>query len=356
MASTLDLSGLTLNPQEVEDVAQAIFEAVYVKGRLSDYHDVRNGIQMKTQIPIFGLMGLVGKLDTGCGVNAATNQISTSQKYWEPKMIGFRLTHCQNDIDELYKMWKKSMIAKGVWEQIENGQIQFMTDRTLDAALESQLLLSSFGDTAAGNVTADGGVITDGVDKTFFTPIDGLWKQIFTGVTAGDITKVAISENSAVSYALQDALSADKAYTTLNSMYNKADSRLVSDPAIKFQVTRSLYDNLQDYLESKSLSAGFLERTENGKGSGLTYRGIPIVIRYDWDRNIRAYMDNGTTYDLPHRAILTPIANIPIGTSDEESLSSLDMFYDKTAREHYTDVDYRFDIKLLEEYKIVVAY
>jgi hypothetical protein len=54
--------------------------------------------------------------------------------------------------------------------------------------------------------------------------------------------------------------------------------------------------------------------------------------------------------------MLTPINNVPIGTSDESDMSSLDMFYWKKDKKHYSDVAYYIDCKLLEDYMAAVAY
>ena len=354
MASTLDLSGLTLNPQEAESASQAIFETVYAKPELNAAHAIMTGMLMKQQIPIFGLMGDVGAAHTSCTPPASSETVAASQKYAEPKMVGFSLTHCQADVNTLFKMWKKSLIAKNQWEDIDNEMVTFLSQRIVDASVESQLRLSSFGDTAAALVSG-GGSITNTKTVALINVIDGLWKQIETAVTAGDVTRITIAENAEATKAAQGVLGASTAYDTLKAMVEGADARLSAYANAVFQVTRSLYDNLNAYLESKSLNAGFLERTENGV-SGLKYRGIPIIVRHDWDRNIRAWFDDGTKWKNPHRAILTPIANIPIITSDEESMKSVEMFYDKKDKQHYIDVDYTIDVKLLEEYKLVAAY
>ena len=83
---------------------------------------------------------------------------------------------------------------------------------------------------------------------------------------------------------------------------------------------------------------------------------IPIVIRDDWDRNIRAHFDTGAKWYLPHRLLLTPVNNVPIGTSDESDLSSFDMFYDRTDKKHYSDAAFYVDCKYLEPYMGAVAY
>ena len=54
--------------------------------------------------------------------------------------------------------------------------------------------------------------------------------------------------------------------------------------------------------------------------------------------------------------ILTPIDNVPIGTSDEESMSKLDSFYDKVTRSHYLDGACYIDAKVLEEELCGAAY
>lgn len=351
----LDLSGLTLNTAEAQNESQIIAEIVYAKPELNAAHKIMTGIKMDQQIPIFGLLGLVGKLDSSCSALESSEQIATSEKKWEPKVIGFRLPHCQRDIDPLFKLWQVDMKTAGLWDSIENPMVTFLDQRVIDASVESQLRISAFGDTSALNVSG-GGVITNGVSVTFFTMLDGMWKQVFTAVTGDSTLRIEIPENDGVSYSAQDNLSDDRAYSVLKALYNGADPRLKNQKDKVFEVTRSLADNLEDYLEAKNLNAGFLERTENGKGSGLTYRGVPIIVRDDWDRNIRAYFDNGTTYDKPHRAVFTTLGNIPIGTADEGALKSLDMFYDKTDRMHYIDVDYTLDVKVLENYLMKVAY
>lgn len=354
MSTPIDLSGLTINPREAEDVSQAIFEKVQEKPVLSNVHLMMTGINMKQQIPFFGLMGLVGQADSSCEAPASTEAVAATQKYWEPLRIGFRLTHCQADIDTKFKLWQKSLNASKELEDVNPSLVDFLSQRAIDATYESILRLSAFGDTAADTVD-NGGNLVNGTTKAFFTVIDGLWKQVETAVTAGDTVKISIAENAEATYALQDDLADSLAYDTFKKMYNGADSRLLAEQGLQYQVTRSLANNYIDYMESKGLAAGFIEVAEDGTPK-LNYRGIPIVIREDWDRNLRAYFKNGTKYYNPHRAILTVPANIPIGTTDEGSMTEANMFYEPKDRQHYMDIAYRMDVKLLEEHMAVVAY
>jgi len=355
MAALIDLALLTLNPQEALSASEAVFEKLYAKPALDSAHIIATGIQMKTQIPFYGQFGILGKKSAGsCNVNAATVAAVATQKYWDPALINFRLTHCQEDINQLFKMWKRAESALATWEEMPNEQVAFLSDLTIDATLESILRITSFGDTGALAV-ADGGHITDGVSILYFTMIDGFWDQIFTGVAAGTLPRYTINENSGATYANQNNLAADRALLAMRALFNQIDPRGRTQPGLVFQMTDSLYKNWLDYLEDKSL-AFTLERTEVGKVTQMSYRGIPIVVRYDWDRNILSYMDTGTALHLPHRMWLTPLNNVPIGTSDESNLSDLDMFYDRTVKVHYTDVAYYIDAKFLENYMGAVAY
>ena len=350
MASLIDTSDLTLNEQEALTVSEAVFEKVYSKPVIESAHQVMTGIQMKTQIPFYGLMGLVGKVSSGCTPNASAEKVNMTEKYWDPALIDFRLTHCQGDISQLFKMWKRSREAARTWDEVENAQMAFITDRGVDATMEAILRISSFGDKLADNV-ADGGAITAGIDPTFFTMINGIWQQILASAT---IKRYTIDENVLATEAAQMALASDRALQVFRYLYNNIDPRAHVIPGLAYQVTRSLWNNWNDFLEDKSLVFA-LQRAEDGS-TKASYRGIPIIVRNDWDRNIAAYEDQGATLRYPHRAILTPVANIPIGTADEGSMKSLESFYDKVTRQWYFDAAFYLDAKVLEEYLIAVAY
>jgi hypothetical protein len=354
-ASIIDFSGLTLNTEEARSLSECIQEQVYAKPELTSVHDVQTGVEQDKYIPILGKYGLVGKVDPGsCGVNSESGKIPTSQKTWTPKLISFRLAHCQDDIPNLLKFWKKSRIAAKTWEEVDNEMLAFINDRVSDAVLDSILRISEFGDIDSALV-AGGGYITAGTTITYFNMLDGMWKQIFED-QAGNASayRHTISENALTTKALQIALATDTALKVFRNLYNNADSRIFEGNNPAFQVTKSLFDNWQDYMEDKS-AVFTLDRVEQGS-TKWSYRGIPIVVRKDWDRTIRSYHDLSTTYYLPHRAILTDINNIPVGTSDSESLTTLDSFYDKKDKTHYIDVAYKLDQKNLQEELMAVAY
>lgn len=358
MASEIDFSSLTLNSDEARETSQLVFETLYAKPEIAEVHDIQTGVDMDRYIPIMGQLGLVGKTSAGDCSRNDESAIPTSQKQWTPKLIEWSLIHCQDEVPTLLKFWKKSMIAANTWEEIPDEMVGFITDRAIDASMESILRITSFGDTDASNVGSGSGseTITAGVDADYFTPINGLWKQVFTDQAgSAEIYRHEISENAEASKSAQLALGSTTAIDAMRATYENIDPRAFENGELVFQMTRTLYNNYLAYLEDKSL-AFTLQRAEDGKIDEGSYRGIRIKVRKDWDRNIKAYHDLGSTYYLPHRLILTKLTNIPIGTSDEESLNRFDSYYDRRDRKHYMDAAYKLDLKILLEDEIAVAY
>ena len=66
--------------------------------------------------------------------------------------------------------------------------------------------------------------------------------------------------------------------------------------------------------------------------------------------------DNGTTYNLPHRIVLTTKANLQIGVENEAALKELDVFNDKKSKKNFIDAMFLMDSKVVENYMIQVAY
>lgn len=350
MASIIDVSGLTLNPEEAREIGKLIIEKAFVQGVLSDNHDIETGVQMKTQIPFAGKMRDSLKAASGCSPNAGTG-FALTQKYWDPEQYDARWTHCAKDLNNLLKLFQRSQrINPDFYDRIgsqEMGLVFTMIEVMLQETLPVKVW---FSDKTAAEFPA--GEWTIGTDLDLYNVIDGLFKQIFAEVTGSN--RVTITENAGTSYALQE-LPADAAYNYFQSMVNAADSRLLMDPTAKILATRSMVDNYRDTLRNKTLNAGFIEISENGKQT-LFFDGREVVTMHEWDRIITSIQDDGIKYNLPHRAVFTTPANIPVGTLSEDDLDTLDSWYEKKDKSNYTDVAFSLDAKLLENYMIVAAY
>lgn len=364
MASVIDINALTLAATEADNVSKYVFEKAMVNPALTALSNVVTGIQHDEKIPIVGLLGLVGETVSGCTAPGGST-VAMSEKTWAPKTVGFRLTHCSKDLNPLLSALKK-VVRKNPDEydftgSQEDALIAMVTEKAMTEALWRML---EFGDTAADNVSG-GGVIVNGTDKKYFNTIDGFWKQAIAACpnTNSATNYISIPENAEATYVDQLALDPERAFKTLRALYNQADSRLLASEGIYFGITRTLANNLQDYWEDKNLAKSLTEAEKssviysdrNARKLG-EYRGVPIFVVDNWDRNIAAYMKNGTKYNLPHRAVLTTPSNRPVGTPSEEMLGSINSFYYEYGKTNIVDAELKIDIKVLEAYMIQLAY
>lgn len=349
----INADALTLNAREAETVSEVIFERVFNDSDLAEYHEIETGIDVKTQIAFAERLGLLGKKSEGCSPNEADG-FAMTEKFWIPVMEDFRLKHCQNDMPALLKLFRKSQrINPDFFDMVGTQELGVIISAVETALLENIHRKVWFNDTAAATV-ANSGVFTNGTDLDYFNSFNGLFKQIFAEVPTTAANYVAIEANAGTGYATQ-ALEEDAALAIFEQMVTKADERLVSADDAFILASRSLADNYRATLRNKNLGSGFLEVVEEGRPK-LYFDGIEVKVRYDWDRYIKTYQDNGTKHHLPHRAVLTTKSNIPVGTLSEDDLTKLDVFYDKVSKQNIMDAAYTIDAKHLESYMTVAAY
>ena len=347
--ANFNFDNVTLSPKEVQELSAAIFETAFANPELKKIHTIVEGIDMKTQILLLSSMGRQGlSADGTCTPQDSDAGIIATQKYWENNQIEVRIPYCAKDLPELLKAFG----AKSNKYDVEGSEeIKMVASRLLEALDETILRLSWFGDKAAKNIVS-GGTITNGISVGYVTPVDGLFKQIFAGVTSGDVKRAVIAANTGTTYATQE-LAAGEALTTMRKVYNQSDSRLKNHKDAIFTVTQSIYDNFLDKLEDAGLNAVGQLAVNDGV---MTYRGKEIVVADFWDRNIEEYFDNGTKYNLPNRIVYSTPDNLRIGTLDSKEFKELAVWYDKTDRKVYTENIFSLDAKMLEGYLISVAY
>lgn len=358
MSSAISMP-FAFNREELKDISKVIGERFYNHPAISDIHAIEQGVKYDTQILFAGRLGLLATQITGC-TPTSVNGLTFSEKTWTPKDFSFRLEHCSADVsvqNKLLRQFEKmNPDFYNVLEGMGMSQIgQFLIGFVENAIVEDVMYKLWWSDVNADTI-ANGGVYKNTfTDIAKINVINGLWQQIEALIPSGDANHVDISENAGASYVLQQ-LASDKAKAILTEMYTKADSRLLTDPDIKFLVSRSIYENYLSSLESIQGNGGIVQYTENGLPI-LRFRGIELVNMGNlWDVFIKSNMDNGTTLHFPHRALLTSKANIPVGTVNENDFSTLNAFFAPYENLNVIDGAYNLDVKLLEKYLAVAAY
>lgn len=362
--ATLIPTNLTFTDQEVRSLSEAIYEKVFSKPDITQFHDIETGIKAGKNIAFLGRLGMVGKLKQSCDTTAATNQFTFTEKAWAPKYIGDRFEQCWSDLLDTFFIWgTKNGYKKPDLTGTEFAM--FFEDRLGDEMKEAVHRIVWFGDTAAAN-TSDGGHITSTTDVAYFTPLSGLWKQVFDAVTAdstrqtGDLSAgVGITtKNSQATFALQafnDTDTTNKVATkTLQNLKFQADMRLRGDASGIIICTQSLMDQYERERSGLLLESGIVI-LENGLKM-VTIGGIPVYSFDLWDRYIQTHMSTGTAYYLPHRAIYTTKANIRVGTEELANLAEFDPFYSQDDKVYRADFGFNLDAKLMESYMFQAAY
>jgi len=350
MASKIDVSALTLNPEEAQQISEAIIEKVFVQGELSAVHDIQQGIQHQTQIVFVDNLDVGGEALTGC-VPAEQDGLTMTEKFWTPALVAGRYTHCAADVNQLLKIFKKAKsVDPEFYDRVDSEEMGLLTAKVVDSLKVSVSAKVWLSDSAAA-VQPGGNFTIVGFNAGLWDQFDGLWKQIFAD---GAIPAYTITKNAGATYVLQ-ALAAGESETFLRAMYEGADARLLGDPGVQILVTRSIWDNYLTAIEAKQATGGIVERLENGVLT-MKYRGIPIILMNEWDRTIRKYQDDLTVHYRPHRALMTTPDNIPVGTLNDGDLTNFESFYDQTLKSNMVDFGYYLDAKFGESYMASVAY
>lgn len=351
---SLDVSSLSLTQKDLFEFSGAVFEAVFQNPALTTTNQVFPGIKAKTQIVILGTSSMSGQKLTDCSIGTGPT-IPSSEKWWDPEEIGDRYVQCYKDLEESFVVWGLNCGIRKA-DLSDTDFAAFMIQRVGESAWEAYLRISWFGDTAADNVS-NGGVITNGVDPLYFSALDGFWKQLYAITTSDPDRLCVISQNAGASYAAQQFTEQDAidgaATNYLACVKYNADYRLRDRSDIQYLVTQSIFDEYAKELRIRNVDASFV-RIEGGY-QALMFEGIPVIPMNVWDRNIRANMDNGTTYDNPHRILLSVKSNLGVGVCTDGELTSMDSFYDRKDRTYYNDYAYTFDVKVIEDYMVQVG-
>lgn len=346
---------ITFNGKEATD---GILERMFGKPQFTRFHTIYNNIVAKEQIAYLGRFSKITKAEAGCGTGMTSKDIPMHEKFWEPEPTKIWLQLCWKDFQASFFVWG---LKKGIDRNdlSATNLMEYLMEVIPDAGLDDLWRLVWFGDQDISDIASSpAGTLGDSSDIPYYNIINGLWKQIFAGVaigagTWGHIPHYTISENSGVSYSAQ-ALSAQKSWTIFKSLLTNADQRLRDDPNKVILCTQSILDNWNDYKESVTLESSFKRQdTEYEEGIIRSTRILPISV---WDRMIETDFDNGVTWYLPHRAILTTIDQIAVGFDGFDKVDAFKAYLDDTTELYNIKGGYKLDAKILENYMFSVAY
>lgn len=302
------------------DVNKYIVSPLFMGDDYMQYMDLMPNIKGVTKIDHFGKLDK-STLAFNNGAFSSSNTTPFSAVTLTPGRL--EMEH-EFRAHELFGKIKGQLMRSNVdFDNIEGTVVKTalldIIGRAAKADFNRQLWLGSTH-TAAGAHSAD-------VNYNIY---DGIFKSAkaasATQITAGDVADV---DDGAALNASGDA------YNILKALYDAADPALLEQDMVFF-VSGDIADFYAQYLESTGYAAaGYGALTQ---GAPMQFRGIPVIVRRDWDKYIKADSTNETTGSAAdgvspvngagntasaklntHRAILTCRNAFVVGTDFSET-------------------------------------
>lgn len=196
-------------------------------------------------------------------------------------------------------------------------------------------------------VTSSGAVITVTMG------IPGMNVLISSTNLTGDLDG---SEASVTGAVRNTTLVSGGAKAALKAMYQAMTPELraySTTGKLRYIVTQSMYDNYLSSLEDTYTAIPEGMRMVVDGVQRLAYRGIPLIVREDWDIWINS-ADFG--YVRPHRALLTVPENLVVGTDGSGDDTKIETWYNVDLQKNRTRVEYKVGTQFVHQLYIVAAY
>lgn len=334
MSQLINFNNFTVDNGAVRDLNELLFTSAFKDPALESIIDLTTNAENGKHIGYVDNIGDVGTKSSGCKPTYSKATINGFEKVWSLGEWNIPIEFCYKDLSNtLAKYGMKPGTERGdlqntpYWDKLVIPLLQ-------KAIYEMMWRLIWFGDTDAKNATSSG-VIKDGIDTALFASCDGLWKRLNAIIAANANQKTAIEANQEASYAEQKSKIREKgaAIGIVDNMLVDADGRIFDKDHALF-MTNSLFKALRSDLYERSKYQLTAEKLMEGVMVS-EYDGQKVIVLDIWDRMIKKYEDNGTKYNLPHRALLAPIDNLMVGTSDDNMFSQLDINFDHKERQNY---------------------
>jgi hypothetical protein len=349
---TLNFDNLHFTAEQLTSLNELVVTAVLEAPALTSYSTLVTGIKNDRRIGIIpGTFGLIGKAAQSCDPKAECYEDTAVEKTWSPKYLEFILDMC---IDELTDSLLKYYIDCSNPFDLTKTQIFTFIQSILAKDLPKMVFrMAWFGDTAAANSPL--GNLTPGVDKNFFNVFNGFFKQFAAIYAANPLQLNAMPGNTQATYALQQSVATPLlTYNAVNALIDNAIPELAAQSDRILIVTKSVMDRLRRQLQALGTAFQDYKLMINGL-EFATWDGIKILALPLWDQMIRAYENNGTKWNDPHRVIYTTTSNLLVGLACNSLFENVNTFYDPRSRYNRIEAVDAFDVKIIDDRLLMVG-
>ena len=346
----IDFSSLTPKNGAVQELAELIFLELIEDDKLGQLVTFMPAQENGKKLGFVGKAGLLGKKAKGCDPEYAKNLVQASEKTWDLQEWEIAEEICYKELENTIA---EHFAANGsdMADLTDSDYMDNVVRPILEQAIRDLMIrFAFFGDTEAE------GTLKDGVDPEYFDLVDGIFKQLFTSVTAGTTPHVTIAANSEATIAAQLTAINSEAKTALDGMIAAANPALrqASDQVI--YMTQAMASGLEAQLLANCCGSDLAWTAIFGGIRETTYRGIKIRVVPQWDEIIQSYEGNGTAYNLPFRAIYTTERNLALGVNGTDEFAGLRITFDPVTLYNYIYATDKMGALVLDNKMAVIGY
>lgn len=319
---------LTNDNNAIKDLRDLMVVTNFTDEKLEDFFTFKQNIQQGKKLGWVGEMEEIGWKGAPCNPTYRTPAISAAEKEWDLGAWQVPLKWCY---EEFLNTMAEYALKTGT--DIHDLTGTDIMDVFIAPALEEayrrmfwRFIWFNDKDMLEENVTT-------GMDVELFNTNDGLFKQLFAIGAANEAQRVIIEANQEASMAAQ--FSALKqpgvAIGIFESLLENADSRIASMDGAGLFVTKSLADALTKDLKREYKDKLTWEQIFGGVRVS-EFDGVKIYEISLWDRMIQRFQNNGTTLNLPHRAVFGSSKQMFVGSPANDIMSNFDLWFNKDER------------------------
>lgn len=345
---------IPLQPENLESLRDAIIRQVLADEDFRKYVTIKK-VRSGEPLAILGEMDAVGHAGAGCSPTFDEIGINNSLKRWALGAWSIALEICYENLEDTIAEYSLK-IGTAIADMTDTDFMAFYTEQ-LEIQMKRMIWrLAWFGDTTADTI-ANGGVLTNGTDKTLFTANDGFFKQLFAIGTANASQVTPIAANSQTSYAAQIAAikTAGVATTLVDDILFDANARINQNGRAILMLNKKFADALT--LDVKKTYSQIIPWDRVFEGFEVSkYNGVTIASIATWDYMINQYENTGTAWNKPFRAVFANPENLIIGCDANDPISELDIWFDKNERKNKIYAAGKLDTKVAQDDLVHMAY
>ena len=322
---------------EQYDVNRAIIQPIFMGQDYMQYMEVLPNIKGTTVIDKFNQLGKITKAFTNGAFSAESSGDKGATITITPSRVEAEIEFRAN---ELFNKMKGQLMRDGhEFDNVEGSVVKSilldLIGQGVKADFNRQLWLSDVAEADADY---------------------GIYDGIFQVAKEAGATALTREYSGLTTQADDAALVAGNGLKIMQGLYDSAAPELLEAGNHVFFVSGDIADDyMASTLESSSFAAAGYGAMVNGVPN-LTYRGIPIIVRRDWDVAIAADVSeiNGCTAAAEtHRALLTTKDAFVVGTDFDEN--SVEQWYSMDNKAYRFRVAYMVGVALKDP-KLAVYY